>query len=191
MPSICIDIDNVLAQTDEVMREVIRECSGDRVELTYDDVVCFDYWMCRDRMGRRFDKSEWDKIQAEFTRNHLFRIRPLPNIQEKINQISEKFEVHLVTSRLEEGRDHTFTWLTQHQIPYHQLHYVRHGEKHLVNHRFTAAVDDDREQGYAFHAKGVSVFLLAHPWNHIGPHSPLRRVANWDDLTKEILMLPV
>ena len=55
MSSICVDIDNVVARTDDVMREVIRECSQDRVDLVCEDVVCFDYWMCRDGLGRRFE----------------------------------------------------------------------------------------------------------------------------------------
>lgn len=191
MPAICVDIDNVIAQTDKVMRKVIRDCSGNHVDLAYDDIVCFNYWLCRDTYGRRFDKSEWRKIHEEFTRAHLLRILPFDNVKDHLKCIGEKFDVHLATSRLVEGQEQTLVWLSQHQIPYCELHYVRQGEKHLINHHFVAAIDDDREQGYAFNYRGVRTFILAHPWNHISPYSPLRRVANWEELTREILNLTV
>ena len=40
---LCVDIDNVVAATDEVMRCVIREYTRGRVDLSYEDVVEFDY----------------------------------------------------------------------------------------------------------------------------------------------------
>ena len=190
MSSICVDIDNVVARTDDVMREVIRECSQDRVDLVCEDVVCFDYWMCRDGLGRRFDRTEWTKIHTEFTHNHLLRVRPFEGVSQYLARISDRFDIHLATSRLPEGWGQTERWVKQHAIPHRKIHYVKHGEKHLIGQEFTAAIEDDREQAYAFQLSGVRTFLLAHPWNHIGPHSPLRRVAAWEDLTAEILNLP-
>ncbi len=189
MPAICVDIDNVVARTDEVMREVIRDYSSGRVDLGYDDVVCFDYWMCRDRYGRRFEGSEWPNIHEEFSRNHLFRIAPYDNIKNYLQQIAERFEVHLATSRLAEGREATIQWLSQHEIPYGELHFVAHGEKHLIGQQFVGVVEDDREQGYAFSARGVRVFLLAHPWNHVGSYSALRRLGSWEEINREIVNL--
>ena len=186
-----MDIDNVVARTDEVMREVIRGHSRDHVDLAYKDVVCFDYWKCRDSLGRRFHKAEWESIHQEFTRNHLSRIQPFDNVREYLERISQRFQVHLATSRLPEGQEKTLAWLEQHQIPHSQLHFPEHGQKHQIDYPFVAAVDDDREQGYAFHASGVPVFLVAHPWNEIGRFSPLRRLASWQEIIKEIFELPV
>jgi len=39
----CIDLDNVLARTDEVMRRVISDFSGGKVQLDYEDIVKFNY----------------------------------------------------------------------------------------------------------------------------------------------------
>lgn len=60
--------------------------------------------------------------------------------------------------------------------------------KHLIDAHFAVAIEDDREQGYAFHSNGVKVFLLAHPWNEVGPHSPLNRVENWEQLAEELFL---
>lgn len=186
---ICVDIDNVIAKTDEVMRQVIYAHSRSHVDLAYEDVVCFEYWMCRDRTGRRFDKREWTKIHREFTHNHLLQILPFDNVSHHLKTISGKFNIHLATSRLPDGQEATRLWLRQHSIPYENLHFVPEGTKHLIDEHFVAAVEDEREQGYAFHSKGVYVFLLAHPWNAVGPYSPLRRVSDWQRLTHELLNL--
>jgi len=190
-PAVCVDIDNVIAKTDEVMREVIRAHSRLHVDLAYDDVVCFEYWMCRDRAGRRFDKNEWKKIHKEFTHSYLLQILPFDNIARYLKTIGGKFDVHLATSRLDDGQEATRVWLDQHSIPYRKLHFVPEGTKHLINEQFIAAIEDDREQGYAFYGKGVLVFLLAHPWNVVGPYSPLKRVEDWDRVTSELLNLAV
>jgi uncharacterized HAD superfamily protein len=191
MEAICVDIDNVIAHTDEVMREVIRDCSKDKVELAYEDVVCFDYWKCRDSSGRRFDKGEWRTIHEEFTRTHLLRIRPVESVNESLHRIAKRFEIHLATSRLPAGREDTLAWLAKYEIPHCKLHFVEHGQKHRIDNRFAAAIDDDREQGYEFHASGTQVFLLAHPWNEVGSRSSLKRVADWGKLTEGVLDLTV
>lgn len=188
-PLICVDIDNVIAKTDEVMRRVIRAHSRLQVDLSYEDVICFEYWKCRDGAGRRFGKEEWSDIHTEFTRDHLLEIAPFDKVSYYLRNIREKFAVHLATSRLKDGQANTRLWLERNQIPYDELHFATEGTKHLIDEWFVAAVEDDREQGYAFYSKGIAVFLLAHPWNTVGSHSPLRRVDNWEQLTRELLNL--
>lgn len=148
--ALCIDIDNVVAATDAVMREVIREHSRQKVDLKYEDVVCFEYWLCRDAKGRRLDRGEWDIVHRVFTREHLPRIRPVTGARTGLERLASKYEIHLVTSRLAEGKAETAKWLIDHEIPHNELHFSRHGEKHLISKKFAAAIDDDREQGYAF-----------------------------------------
>ena len=91
MPSICIDLDNVIAKTDEVMREIIHQISAEDVDLKYEDVVCFEYWKCRDRRGRRISRAEWNNVHQEFTRNHLMRIQPFKNINKHLELIVQRF----------------------------------------------------------------------------------------------------
>ena len=52
MPALGVDIDNVIAQTDEVMRRVIYDFTGGRVNLDYVHIVEFDYHRCIDGNGR-------------------------------------------------------------------------------------------------------------------------------------------
>lgn len=190
-PAICIDIDNVIAKTDEVMREVIQAHSKSHVDLAYEDVVCFEYWRCRDRMGRRFDKNEWRKIHEEFTHSHLLEIVPFENVATHLGVISGRFDVHIATSRLKDGQEGTRVWLRRRGLPHKKLHFIAEGTKHLIDEQFVAAIEDDREQAYAFYSQGVQGYLLAHPWNTVGPHSPLKRMRDWEQLTRELLNLPL
>jgi len=181
-PPICVDIDNVIARTDEVMREVIKVCSKDQVDLRYEDIIDFDYWNCVDRYGRSFDQTDWHNIHLEFTRNHIPRIQPFDNVREHLLKISEEFEIHVATSRLPEGRVTTREWLSTHKIPFTELHFVEHRKKHLLVKPFVAAIEDDRIQAESFHELGVRAFLLAHPWNVLQPGSEITRVGQWPAL---------
>lgn len=185
--TICIDIDNVIAKTDEVMRSVIRMHSRHGVDLRYEDVVCFDYWLCRDSLGRRIDRDEWNLIHEEFTSNHIARISPVQGVQEILGALAHRFDVHLATTRLEQAHEATREWLKTHSIAHDHLHFARHGEKHLLDHAFVAVIEDDREQAVAFYASGIPAYLIAHPWNTVGPHSPIKRMSGWEEIIETLL----
>jgi hypothetical protein len=74
-----------------------------------------------------------------------------------------------------------------HQIPYDALHFVKHGEKHRLPIEFAFAIEDDREQAYAFYFVGVPSIVLSWPWNVVGPHSPLIRLPDWGAIVKHLL----
>jgi uncharacterized HAD superfamily protein len=186
-PPICVDIDNVIAQTDEVMRAVIKLFSKNQVDLRYEDVVEFDYWKCVDQHGRSFLKTEWQDIHLKFTRNYIQRIRPFDNVREHLLRLGEKFEIHIATSRLPEGHDGTRAWLATHRIPFAQLHFVGHRKKHTLAEVFVAAIEDDRDQAVLFHDHNVPAFLLAHPWNILQPGSKMTRVDQWSVLVARLL----
>src|SRR2546427_1421515 len=76
---ICVDIDNVIAQTDDVMRRVIKEYTGGRVELTYADVREFNYYECKDKNGNGITKEEWKQVHELFSEaRYLCQIQPIP-----------------------------------------------------------------------------------------------------------------
>jgi uncharacterized HAD superfamily protein len=181
-PRICVDIDNVIAQTDQVMRRVIKLYSQKGVDLRYEDIIDFDYWRCTDKSSQRIDKAEWERIHLEFTQNHLDEVQPFQNVATHLNALADKFEIHLATSRLPVGAKHTRDWLSTHQIPFDHLHFVSHRKKQEIPLAFAAAIDDDRDQAQLFYDAGVRAFLLAHPWNAVETGSPLIRVSGWPDL---------
>lgn len=185
---LCIDIDNVIAQTDAVMRRVIRQYSTKQVDLEYKDVVNFDYWACSDRRGQCISREEWSEIHKAFSQPEtILSIPPYPGVQDALRQIAERYQLLLATSRLPSARRATVEWLEQHDFPAHSLCFVNHREKHVVLGRFDVAIEDDREQAYAFARHRTKAVLLAHPWNEVPRRSRIKRLPDWPSLVKFLL----
>jgi uncharacterized HAD superfamily protein len=189
MHRLCIDIDNVIAQTDAVMREVIRDFTGGRVNLAYRHVVEFDYHKCKDGEGCAISKDEWKAVHDLFSEpRYLWQVQPMPGVQEALRALTEKFALHLATSRLPRARRTTVEWLEAHAFPAHDLHFLKHGEKHESLGRFHAGVEDHYEQAVSFAEAGTPCFLISHPWNRHKPRVPnVRWVTGWEELAKELL----
>lgn len=188
---LCIDVDNVVARTDEVMRQVIREYTGGRVDLARTDIREFNYWECSDGQEHSITRDEWSEIHELFSEpRYLWLIQPVEDVQQYLEQLSAEYALHLATARLPKARRTTVEWLESHRFPPHSLHFLRHGEKHLSLGKFHAAVEDDRSQAEAFAASGTRCYLLAHPWNILeGQHPMIERVADWTQLLERLLAL--
>jgi uncharacterized HAD superfamily protein len=190
MANFCIDIDNVIAQTDSVMRKVISEYTGGRVQFAYEDVKEFDYHKLN-KNGDSISKDDWQAIHQMFSEpRYLLEITPTPGAIEGLHQLARKATIHIATSRLRKARRATLEWLEKYGFPDHDLHFVKHGEKHASLGSFVAAVEDHYEQAVEFAATGTTCFLLKHPWNETKPRiENVRWVDNWWGLTNELLTL--
>lgn len=163
---ICIDIDNVIAQTDTVIREIIREYTGGRVDLNYQDIVEFDYWKCKDAGGNTISRQEWNDVHDLFSEpSNLLRVAPYPDIKEWLQSLAEGYDIHLATSRLPRARKGTVAWLEEHSLQSHSLHFLPHRQKHLIFRNMEMAVEDDYDQALCFAHEGIKCFLISHPWN--------------------------
>lgn len=186
---ICFDIDNVVAQTDKVMRKIIREFTGGRVALDYENAMEFDYFQCKDSNSNSITKDEWFKIHEIFSEpENLLEIEPFPNVQKYLLKLAEKFEIHLVTSRLPKARRTTIEWLDVHSFPPHNLHFLDHNEKHKCLVGFIGVVEDNYEQAKAFAEVGIKSYLIKHPWNASKPPFPnLCWVDGWPELVERLM----
>lgn len=185
MMRFCVDIDNVVAATDRVMRKAIFDFTSGRVDLAYEDILDFDYWKCRDRNGNRISEDEWSTIHKVFSSpRYLWAIEPVPGAIDGLKALSDFGRLHLVTSRLACGRRPTVEWLEFYDVPPHSLYFVSHREKHASFHPFDVAIEDDYTQALAFATQSAaSCILLSHPWNsHKDPHPRIERVLGWRDV---------
>ena len=192
MTHFCIDIDNVIGGTDEVMRQVIAEFTKGRVQLTYENVREFNYWECKDDRGNSIDKEEWNSIHALFSESRYLRlIEPLSGALDGITLLSKKADLHFATARLPKAHVATVEWLKIHNFPPCQLHFLKHGEKHISLQAITAAVEDDYSQACAFAIIGKTpCFLLRHPWNTDKREvDGVHWVDTWPELTNRLLAL--
>jgi len=190
MSSFCIDIDNTVARTDEIMRRVIFDFTGGRVQLERNDIVTFNYYECRDRQKNQITKDEWEQVHKLFSEpQYLRQIEPMTGAVEGLRRLASRGTIHLATSRLRKARGTTVEWLDLHKFPDHDLHLLKHGEKHASLRPFVAAVEDDYEQAVAFATIGETpCFLISHPWNEGRPAiDGVKWVKHWDELTELLL----
>jgi uncharacterized HAD superfamily protein len=190
---LCIDIDNVVAQTDAVMRQVIKEFTGGHVDLDYKHIVKFEYEDCRDAHKCGITKEEWKAIHELFSEDkYLLAIEPVPDVQRVLRRLGDQYVLHLATSRLAKARRGTITWLEQHAFPPHDLHFLKHREKHSSLGKFAAAVEDHYEQAADFAKDGTHCYLIRHPWNENRQSvEKVHWVSGWDELERELLASPV
>jgi uncharacterized HAD superfamily protein len=189
VPSLCVDIDNVLGKTDQVIRQLIRDDTRGRVDLRYADIVEFDYCKCTDRNGSCIMNKDWKRLHDLFSEpQYLMAIQPLDNAQQCLEVLSETFKLHFATSRLPKARRATIEWLEKHGFPPHDLHFLRHGEKHIVLRGFYAAVEDDYEQAKLFAQAAIPCYVVEHPWNKgKPPFEDVYPVCDWPKLTEILL----
>ena len=188
---LCVDIDNVIAKTDEVMREIISDFTDGRVNLQYEDVVEFDYFLCRDNAGCAITREEWHEIHEQFSKTeYILSLPTIESAEDSLRKLSRNYYIHIATSRLPTAWRATVEWLENRRIVCHSLHFATHGEKHSVLGKFTAAIEDHYEQALGFSEAGTQCFLLDHPWNQKKPEPPgITRVIDWRTLTEILLDL--
>jgi 5'(3')-deoxyribonucleotidase len=183
-PRLCVDIDNCVAATDEVMRRLICDVTNGRVNFRYEDVREFDYHgpLCSDKAGEGIDEATWKVVHDQFSEpDVVLSIQPLDGAVEALRSLQGDFDIHFVTTRKPKARAATIHWLDRLGLgdsrP-HSVHFVGHREKHEAIGRPTAAIDDDAVQAGSFAAIGVTSILLDHPWNQTAKPTVIR-AADW------------
>ncbi len=179
---ICVDIDNVVAQTDVVMRQLINATTSGRVNLAYEDVKYFDYCRCTDAKGMNLTRDEWALVHERFSEPEVIEsLEPFPHAVESLFSLADSYKLHFATSRLPKARGATVKWLKEHGLPEHDLHFLKHGEKHASLGRFDVSIEDDPDQANAFAESGFGMnILIAHPWNSgVKVEENLLRANNW------------
>lgn len=196
-PILCIDIDNVLADSDPVMRALIEEVTRGRVRLRREDVRVFDYRDCVDPSGEKITKQEWDEVHHRrfSTKDVLIRIPAIPGAQPAIAALGERYALHFVTSRTLSARAATADWLIAQGFVDPQsksaaaLHFVQSGEKHLVFAHAAAAIDDDADQVVRYVEGGCELSIaFAHPWNlRLEGDRRVERLPDWPAIVARLL----
>lgn len=167
----CIDIDNVIGQTDLIMRRVIHEHTRGRVVLAYEDILEFNYHECKDSSGNSISADEWKLVHELFSEAEYLRsVEAMPGAVSALHEIAELGQIHIATTRLPKARHLTVEWLENLKLPRHSLHFLNHGQKHSALRQFDFAVEDDYAQALAFAGiSGTKGLLMRHPWNATKP----------------------
>lgn len=171
LPTLGIDLDNVLARSDEVIRRLLEEQSGLRLEQG--DIREFDYARC----GATRQQSD-DALTA-FHEGRCLDARVLEHAVEALTCLRAHFRIEIVTSRPQSARGLTARWLSEKGLGFDALMFevnkVENGS------RFAAFVEDNGTTAVALANLGVPTVLFDYPWNALVSHRAVHRVSSWDE----------
>jgi len=177
-PILGVDLDNVLALTDPLIRRLINEMF--RVQLEQRDIVYFEYSRCgitqeqEERLFQRFHDKECENVQ------------PIQEALDTLVYFASRFEIHVITGRPPETKTLTQNWLSRYEVPCDNLDFLKSKNGSAVS--FALFIDDNRQTAYAMAHKGVHAILLNYPWNqpdHLDPPN-LFRAQCWSDIKRHV-----
>ncbi len=185
--TVAVDIDNVIADTDPVIRKVIRRICG--VSLSREDIVQFAY--SEALVAKGLDRSEAKRIEEEslwvFHDRACAEATPMDGAVEALNALSKAgLSIIVATCRLPSCERLTRQWLREAGVPYDDLLFVEDKAERCSN--WAVLVEDAAHHALAVAQRGVPTCLLDHPWNRsLDPHPLILRAHNWQQAVDLIL----
>ena len=112
-PTIGVDIDNVIAKTDEEIRKIIRTTFG--VDLAQHDITVYNYHRCG------ISKRQEQEVLEVFHRGACSSVDLIEGVKESLSLLKQSYKIILVTSRWSSSREATERWLITKGIPHYVL----------------------------------------------------------------------
>ncbi|KAL3644298.1 hypothetical protein CASFOL_012230 [Castilleja foliolosa] len=200
---VAVDVDEVLGNFVSALNQFI----SDRYSLNhsvseYHVYEFFKIWNC--------SRDEADIRVHEFYTTHYFKngIHPLPGAQEALQNLSETYNLSIVTSRQHVIKEHTIEWIEKHYPGlFKEIHFGNHfaldgksRPKSEICKSLGAKVLIDDNPRYALDCAeiGMKVLLFDHensyPWcksEHILQHPRVTKVHNWEEVEYQLASLVV
>ena len=165
-----VDIDNVLSDTDFVIRSLIAQKHG--VESKKEQIT---RWYYSESLPITLEQEL--SVLKLFHSTDCLNAPILPFAAEALMLLSAKYSIWLITGRPEETNSLTKQWLERHKITYDRL--IHSSNKTDYIGRFQFLIEDNGETAIACAKKNVPVILFHNPWNDKHEHPLIIRVTNW------------
>ena len=171
-----VDIDNVLADTDSVVRKIIRDLYD--VPSTPDDITAWDYSSSLPISAKQ-ERFVIDKLHREF----LPSIQVVSGASFVMSHLSRLAPIWIITARPEWSRPETEKWLTDAGIHYDTLVFSTKKSESSVPAIFF--VDDNPRTANQLIVKSIKTLLMDRPWNReLIDSDLLTRVFSWLDIQR-------
>ncbi len=187
---IAVDLDGVVAKFAEGLLEFRNERHGTNYRM--DDIFSYDFWSVF-----RISREQSIKEVLDFYNSPEFeRIAPIPNSQEAMSLLSEKYFIAALTARPDFTRDKTLNWLEKY-FPnvFSEFHFTNHfagnGERKnksdfCLEYGYETLIDDYHRHVNECAEKGIRTFLLTQPWNWETLRPEVVRVRNWREIQERL-----
>jgi uncharacterized HAD superfamily protein len=108
----------------------------------------------------------------------------IPQAKDTLTQLwQDGHRIHIITARPIEQTRVTEKWLAKHNIPYHNLRFLKSGTKCNVNLHVDVVIEDDLYEAMSWHPRLENIILYDQPWNQsFNLKQLLTRVHSWHDI---------
>jgi uncharacterized HAD superfamily protein len=168
-----VDIDNVIAATDEKIRELIELFCG--VSSQQKDIRS---WYYSTSIG--ITKEQEHYVLERLHNQYISELKLINGAKKSLDVISSEYSIWLLTGRPNSTKDLTVKWLQEKAIPYDELFFVEN--KTVFADTVTFIVEDKAETALDFSSLGVRAYLFDYPWNRTVSNSLIVRVLGWHHL---------
>ncbi len=174
-PSIGIDIDNVIARTDEKIRQLIKDVYG--TSLAQEEITEYSYHKCG------ISRQQEENVLEIFHNIECENVELLKYAKKALCLLKEKYRIVIVTSRYLSSREATQRWLKTKRIAYDSL--IFENNKHKTNFKFAYFLEDRWKHALELANTGTKVLLFDYPWNRNRPEHPnIKRVNSWKEVVE-------
>jgi uncharacterized HAD superfamily protein len=141
-----------------------------------------------------------DRVER-FIHQYHHEIKPAPGVCAALMQLSDKFELHMITSRCESLQTITHSWLTEYKLNSFAHHHFTNGfnTKHPERTRkkldvckeigAVCLVEDAPKHCIDVASGGVKVLMPIRPWNRDVVHELVVPCSGWKEITDHLLKL--
>ena len=173
-----VDIDNVVAVTDPVIRKSIWNLFG--IWLDQEQISKYEYSKCG------LTKEQERRVLENFRDVTCEELDVVPGAIEALIALSQRYRIILVTSRHPQLVEKTKDWLKLKNIPHNLLIFEK--DKHQTEHNFDFFIEDNADSATSLAETGIRTFLFNYPWNRSIPtHSNITRVSGWGDVLEYLM----
>jgi uncharacterized protein len=168
-----IDVDNVITETDSIIRDLIKQKIG--VSASEEDIIEWSY-----SVSCGISKREEEKIFNIFHTFYLNYVELKRGANEGIKELSKHYSIWLITQRPKKTKRSTIAWLKSNGIIYDKIVFTKN--KRIYFTFLEYLIEDNGNTACDFANLGKNVFLLNFPWNKVFNHKRIIRVDNWHEI---------
>jgi uncharacterized protein len=185
-PKIGIDIDDVIFPFMVNFLKFLNKKNN--TSFILQEVTSYHLWETRIQKS----KEESNRDALAFQSSPDFdEINLIDGAKEILEEISDKYEIHFVTSRPEEIKEKTNSFFKKY-FPENRFNILHSGEVYggkqsksdiCIAQGISILIEDNPDYALDCARKGIRVFLIDKPWNKkYEKHENLTKVGGWNDI---------
>jgi 5'(3')-deoxyribonucleotidase len=167
-----VDLDNTIAKTDTVIREIIHDYLS--IGSGREDIFDWSYGK-----SLNFSIEQEKEVFEKFHQNQINKLSVIEGAYEGLDWLTKFFTVWIITQRPLSTYFPTRSWLRNKKIKYDTLIFSKRKEKYFPKLRFL--IEDNLATAIKFSETEKKVFLIDAPWNR-EENRNLIRVRDWGEI---------